>query len=667
MSGAGLVVRDDGVELAFDGTALGLLRPGVVEIDRRPVTGVGEVRGGEEPAVRTRVGTTTVTWWARRQDGHGVWEVGLDLRNDGPEPLLLTRLDPLHLELAPGLGHWTTTWYRSAWGDEFRPRHGTTRHDLVLDVRSGRSSHGHSPWLGLEAEDHPAAVVLSPAWSGNWWINALSGGRISAGISPWQLGIELAPGETLAAPSVVLAVGATTDEAGLTLQRAVRDRWLARSPWSDAAPPEWNHWWPYEDQEVDEDVIGANADVAATLGLSVATIDAGWFGAADAASDWQEQRGDWDLVNTARFPSGLAALGDRVRAAGLEPGIWIEAEAIGRSARVRRERPEILALATDGRRHDPAYRVGTVSLDEDDPTFLGYACLGSAAGREHVLESMSRLVTAIGARWLKLDFNVDPDAGCTRTDHGHGAGEGLFRHYLGLYDVLDAFRGRHPDVLLESCSSGGLRIDLGLARHVHGFFLSDPDWTEHHLQVLWGAARMLPPLGILHWSQSQWRGDHPQQRLDWADLAPGRFDAMLRAAMLHRLGVSLRLPELRPDLRKRLAVHVRFYREHVAPQLAGAVLRTLTPAPGRGGAGERGPAAQLSHDERDVHLLAAFDLDGRGAPSVAARGLVPHRRYRVRGVDEAFVVSTGAELQEAVALDAGAGETSWLLLIEPED
>ncbi|GAB2604252.1 hypothetical protein GCM10027067_14490 [Pseudactinotalea suaedae] len=659
-------VHEDGaVELALDGTTLGLLRPGLVEIDRRPLTADGEVLTGEEPTVRTRIGTTTVTWWARRQDEHAVWEIGLDLRNEGSEPMLLTRLDPLLLELQPELGHWTTTWYRSAWGDEFRPRHGTTRHDVVLDVRSGRSSHGHSPWLGLEAEDHPAAIVISPAWSGNWWINALAHGRISAGISPWQLGIELAPGETLSAPSVVLAVGTTTDEAALTLQRAVRDRWLARSPWSDSAPPEWNHWWPYEDQEVDEAVIGANADVAATLGLPVVTIDAGWFGAADAASDWQEQRGDWDLVNTARFPSGLAAVGDRIRAAGAEPGIWIEAEAVGRSALVRRQRPEILALATDGRRHDPSYRVTTVSLDDDDPTFLGYACLGSPAGRSHVLESMSRLVTTIGARWVKLDFNVDPDAGCTRTDHGHGAGEGLFRHYLGLYAVLDEFRSRHPDVLLEACSSGGLRIDLGLARHIHGFFLSDPDWTEHHLQVLWGAARMLPPLGILHWSQSQWRGDHPQQRVDWATLAPERFDTMLRAAMLHRFGVSIRLPDLAPALHERLALHVRFYREHVAPLLPTAVLRTLTAAPGRGGSGERRPAAQLSDEERDVHVLGAFDLDGTGAPVLGVQGLDTRRRYRVRHAGHDPVVLPGAELASAVPLDASTGQTSWLLLIEP--
>ncbi|HMO11501.1 MAG TPA: hypothetical protein PKB06_08380, partial [Actinotalea sp.] len=80
--------------------------------------------------------------------GQPVWELGMEVAAD-QHAVTLVRLDPLALALDPALGHWATEWYRSAWGDEYRPRHGTTRHDLVLDVRSGRSSHGAMPWLGL--------------------------------------------------------------------------------------------------------------------------------------------------------------------------------------------------------------------------------------------------------------------------------------------------------------------------------------------------------------------------------------------------------------------------------------------------------------------------------------------------------------------------------------
>lgn len=661
----------------------------LVEIDRRPV------EAWREPHITTAADRVTiagtlatsgrdaehqlhVTWSARRIAGEPVWEHALVLRNDGEHPVTITRMDPLSLAVG---ADWRTHAFHSAWGDEFRPLAGHAGHHLVLESRSGRSSHGMIPWLGLErgplartarpvpGGDQPrAALTVAPAYSGNWHIHAMAGGLVTAGISPWQFFVELAPGESVTAPSVVLTIAPTLDAAAVALQRAVAADWLPRTPFTDAVPVEWNHWWPYEDQEVDEQVIAANARVAADLGIEVATVDAGWFGAADPTSYWQEQRGDWASVNTARFPSGLAALGQSIRDAGVLPGMWIEAEAVGAHSLLRAARPEAMAHSVEARRADPSYRVQTESLDPDDPTFLGYVCLGSPAGREHVLASMSTLISTTGARWIKLDFNIDPDAGCTRTDHGHGAGDGLLRHYEGLYAVLDAVRERHPEILLESCSSGGLRIDLGLARHVHGFFLSDPDYTEHHLQVLWGVRHLLPPIGILHWSWSQWRGDYPPSRRDWATLGTDEFDRMLRAAMVHRFGVSLRLPELRPELLERLREHVALFRAELVPFVRDGVLQPLTASPERGGFGERAPSIQVSHPDGRV-LLAVFVLEGGVRPAgVRLQGLEPNTTYRVRDLADGDVRRmSGVELiEDGLAVLGDDPVTSWLLIIEPE-
>jgi alpha-galactosidase len=665
---ASLRAAGDVMELTLDGRPLASLQAGSVELDRRDVGGVRAPMTAAGASGSLAEGLVA-EWSADRIGGQDVWELRLVLRNESDASRTLTRMDPLRLALDPATAHWRTTWYRSAWGDEYRPCHGTTRHDALLEVRSGRSSHGMAPWLGLEAEDGSAALIVTPAWSGNWHITALSRGAVSAGISPWQLDVELAPGEAVTAPSVVIAAGTDLEQAALGLQRAVRDAWLPRTSFSDSLPTEWNHWWPYEDVEIDEAVIARNARGAASVGVDVVTVDAGWFGAPDAASDWQEQRGDWTRVNTERFPAGLTALGAAISDAGVLPGIWIEAEAVGRSAQLRTERPAVLARSVEGRRHDPAYRVMTVSLDPDDPGFLGYVCLGSPEGREHVLDSMTGLIERFGSRWIKLDFNIDPDAGCTRTDHGHGRGDGLLRHYEGLYAVLDEVRRRHPEVLLEACSSGGMRIDLGLARHVHAFFLSDPDYTEHHLEVLHGAARMLPPLGILHWSHSQWRGEYDMQQRDWPSVTDDEFDAMLRAAMLHRFGISLRLTELVPRLRDRLSLHLELFRSVLAPLVREGVLRALTPPPERGGLGERAPVFQLTDEAADRHVVAAFVLDGGTRPdAIRPRGLEPQRGYVVTDLATGDSVSlTGSELSSAgVALSGAPSVTSWLRRVEPQ-
>ena len=256
------------------------------------------------------------------------------------------------------------------------------------------------------------------------------------------------------------------------------------------------------------------------------------------ASDWWKIRGDWDDENTVRFPDGVAGLAAATRAAGVEFGVWCEIEALGFDARIAQAKPEIVARRDD----DPDY----VGIREDDQGWLGYVCLGSPAGREHVLDVLDRLIGRTGARWLKVDFNLDPGPGCSRTDHGHDAGDGLYEHYVGLYAVLDELRGRHPQLVVEDCSSGGLRLDLGLLAHVHCGFLSDPDWTEFQLQLLWGISQMLPAASIYHFSESQWRGHHPRQHLDPKTISTADYDASLRAVSLHRFALSQKLHEL-PD------------------------------------------------------------------------------------------------------------------------
>ncbi len=603
-------------------------------------------------------GTRVHADWAARRIGAGeVWELTLELANHGDRPVTITRMDPLAGRLSGPA--WRTLAFRSAWGDEFAPVRSDTRQAQVIETRSGRSSHGMTPWLGLERDDQ--ALIIAPAWSGNWRIEVGGDHRLAAGISPWRFATELAPGERVTAPPVIIASGPSLEDAATTLTDAVGAHWIPRSAAADAVPVEWNHWWPYEDAEVTEQVILDNAALAAELGIEVSTVDAGWFGDADAGSDWQQQRGDWDRVNTARFPSGLAALGSGIRDRGTKAGIWIELEAIGAAARVRRDQPAIVARA-DEERAGAGYRTMTVSLDPDDPGFLGYVCLGSPDGRAFAAEALERTVTDFGAEWVKIDFNIDPDAGCSRVDHGHGAGDGLFRHYEGLYAILDAFRERHPEVIVEACSSGGLRLDLGLARHVHCFFLSDPDYTEHALQVLWGASLILPPAAILHWSWSQWRNDYPQSQLDFASLDSDAFDTTLRAAMLHRFGVSLRLPELREAQLDRLRWHVALFRDVVAPFVRNGALRRSTGQPHRGGAGERVPVFQLSLGDR--HLVFGFRLDGGTTPeSLPITGIDPALRYRATNL------ATGAThplTTTRLPLTAESPTTtSWIHLVEP--
>lgn len=578
-------------------------------------------------------------------------------------PVLLSSLPTAHLRLDPGA--WTAHWFVSDWGDEFTPRSAAVADGSRWAVTTGRSSKGMHPWVLLEHADGRAAIV-APAWSGNWMVRAsvAADGAITvvAGISDWKFSRRVCDSRPFRAPDVYVAAGADRWEAAAALADAVGRHVVPSNPWTDSVPAAWNHWWPYEDAEIDEATFLENSAVAESVGLDVSTLDAGWFGVADASSFWEKVRGDWHLENTERFPRGLAALGESVRAGGQAMGVWIEAEAVGVDAELNRLHPEILARRDDD---PPAF-----PTDASDPGWLGYVCLGSPAGRDHVRRSIERLLDRTGARWVKLDFNLDPGAGCSRTDHGHDAGDGLYEHYRGLYAVLDAVRSSRPELLVESCSSGGLRIDLGILSHLHCSFLSDPDWTEFGLQLLWGASQMLPALAILHFSESQWRTYHPLQNFD-PEAGRPQFDAAMRAVLLHRFAVSYKLRDFSPPLRARLAEHVAVFRDHAAPLIADrAVIRPLTAQPLREGNGERFPAFQLGEGPRA--LVAAFRLPGAGPSAVVRpRALDPDATYAVRllgpDADAADLEGhggrrTGADLMEhGLAVRAAGPASSWLV------
>jgi alpha-galactosidase len=247
---------------------------------------------------------------------------------------------------------------------------------------------------------------------------------------------------------------------------------------------------------------------------------------------------------------------------------------------------------------------------------------------------LAQLAERYGCDWIKLDFNLDPGPGCNRTDHGHGAGDGLFAHYTGYYRTLARFRAGHPGVVLENCSSGGLRGDLGMMRQTHVSFLSDPDWPEHTLQAFWGASMVLAPEVCLRWSWSESAQGSSEKRFDPHDpnLQPHQLDYYIRTALLGAAGFSLRLPDLPDWVRDRIRFHAHLYRERIRRFIRSGDLYRLTDQPRRIGDGERWCAFQLSLPHE--HVVFVFRLPGaEPARRVHPQRLDPKMHYLLEWVD----------------------------------
>ena len=575
-------------------------------------------------------------------------EVWQTVRNRGHAELEISRVDSFVWDIP--VGDYTLLYYSGAWGSEFEGIEVELRGPVTIETTTGRSSKGHHPWFALASG--ASTLSGSLAWSGNWIFRfepvSEGGFRLSGGLHDKGFHKKLAPGAEMTSPPMIKVIGEDLNDVSRQYARVGRKHWYPRTRLSALPPVEWNHWWSYEDNHISESVYRANVAVAAEMGVDVCVLDAGWFGPSDPGTFWEHYRGDWHQVNTARFPEGLRPIADDVHARGMKFGLWCEIEAVGPKAEIARTRPELVAS-----------REGET---------LGYICLGSPEGREWAYETLSRLIKEHDLDWIKLDFNLDPGAGCDRTDHGHGNGDGLYEHYQGYYGLLERIRAEFPEVVLESCSSGGLRIDLGLLRRTDMTFLSDPDWPVHDLQIFWGASTMLAPDSILHWSFGDWVHETPPPQQTFKphdpELTVEKLDYYTRISMMNVFGVSQRLPDLPDWVKERLALHMRVYKDEVRRFVREADLYRLGPQPKRDGGGERWCAFQYGMPDHSEHLLFAFRMPGSEDEwRVRPQNLEMDRKYRIDGFEgETFATRLGSELmEEGLLLSGGPPESSWLL------
>ena len=575
----------------------------------------------------------------------------LSVENTGDRPARLSRADAGVVLRGEAL---TVHYFQSDWGSEFSPRSHAVTAPFSFGSVAGRSSKGYAPFVACETPSGVTAMTL--AWSGNWTCAVLppdagrDGFLCTMGLYDGEFEYALKGHDRFTAPEVLIAEGADLEEACLKLRRFFRDRLsLVRRDGKTALPVVYNTWWPYEDKEIDERVYAENAAIARALGCDDAMLDAGWFGESVEGRTWYEKRGDWENVNAKLFPSGLKALCDDAKRTGIEPGIWCEIEAVGRDAALNAARGDIIA------------RRGGKSL--------GYVCFGSKAGRDWAMGVADRLLGEYGAKWIKFDFNLDPGFGCDCEAHGHGPKDGLYAHYTGYYKFLDELHAKYPDVIIENCSSGGLRNDVGILRHTHFGFMADPDETVFHLQLFWGSLSYLHQSALYHfsWSETTYCDHNLKIRHPITEETPlSKVDYMLRAVMMGVMGLSYKLPELPDAAKARLKELIAFYRAYSADFILNGDAYRLTAQPLTHGRGERFPAFEfVSRDGRAMVFF--FRLPGaKESRRVYPRGLTPDRRYTVTYLDAGtrFEADGAALTRDGLAVEGLPEEGSEIVTIE---
>ncbi len=330
--------------------------------------------------------------------------------------------------------------------------------------RTGRTGHEHFPGLIIPCRGatntQGEAYAFHYGWSGGHRMIAeeLPDGRRQIQFGHAARMETQSATEFHSAPLYAVYSSDGLNGCAVSFQRHVRDRIVTWTQPDKPRPVHYNCWEAvYFDHKLP--VLMDIATRAADLGAERFVLDDGWFGTRDddtkALSDWE--------VDPRKYPDGLDPLIRHVHGLGMTFGIWFE--------------PEMINPDSDIHRAHPEWALGS----EDQILGRNQKALNMALPDVHAFlyDRISSILSDHEIDYIKWDHNrvlPAPDASQTR----------------GSYALIDALRQAYPRVEIESCASGGGRIDFGILSRTQRVWLSDSNDALERLRMQAGAALFLP-------------------------------------------------------------------------------------------------------------------------------------------------------------------------------
>jgi alpha-galactosidase len=484
------------------------------------------------------------------------------LRNEGQEDVVVQSVSSLLLGALPSPDRLDVHRARNDWLAECRwyaePLRDTVadigveahQHDsraaLTLTGRGSWPTDGHLPMGAATARDSGHAWVWqveSPAgW--RWDLGERHHGTYLALNGPTdaehQWRVRLAPGAEFTTTPGVLALGSGLDDAfgELTAYRRT-----VRRPHPDHTrlPVVYNDYMNTLMGDPTTEKLLPLIDAAADAGAEYFCIDSGWYD--DHTVGWWDSVGEW-LPSPRRFPGGgIREVLGRIRERGMVPGLWLEPEVVGVRSPVASELPAEAFFRRDGVRLNEQ---GRHQLDLRHP-----------AARAHLDRTVDRIVGDWGVGYLKLDYNIVVDPGTCGPDDV-SAGAGLLGHTHAYLDWLSGVLDRHPDLVIENCASGGMRMDGATLAVAQLQSTSDQQDPMRYPPIAASAPTAVPPEQGAVWA-------YPQPEFD-DDL----IMFTLGGALLGRIHLSGHLDRMSPDQLTLVRDAVAVYKS-VREGLTGAV------------------------------------------------------------------------------------------------
>lgn len=389
---------------------------------------------------------------------------------------------------------WTAHYCRSSWQGEAQ-WHSASLEELGMYPTNSHSWNRCSwVWSSLSSWSTSSAypaLILEDTESGVSWFFEIGGGvswrfecatyggtgvpsfnvSVSAASEENAWKYELAPGERYSSlPAVYGMVKGGFEEAVCELLKCKRAYSLRRK----TVPVVYNDYMNCLWGQLSAEKMLPLIETAAQLGCECYCVDAGW----------EKQLGEW-IPEDSRFgEGGFQKIIDRISQCGMIPGVWFEMESVS----------EVFAAA----------HPGWVITRNGSPVpfnrpLVDFRCSEAV----EFLRGCVRDMYNRGIRYIKNDYNKNTGIGTDK--YGESPAEGLVRNTEAFLGFIESLSEEFPDLMIESCSSGGMRADFGITRHFSLQSVSDQEDYRLMPSLVTGLSALIPPerLGI-------WAYPYPQ-------------------------------------------------------------------------------------------------------------------------------------------------------------
>lgn len=554
------------------------------------------------------------------------------IENCGNQKLILNQAMSMSLDLPDK--DYEMIELTGAWSRERSIKNRKLEHGIqsIYSLR-GCSSNNFNPFIALKRNDcteYDGEVLgFSFVYSGNFLaqveVDTYNVSRVTMGIHPHTFSWPLNQGESFQTPEVVMVYSDHgLNQMSQTYHELYQKR-LARGQYRDQVRPILVNNWEGTYFDFDEEKILNIAKTAQKLGIELFVLDDGWFG---KRNNDNAGLGDW-YPNLEKLPHGIAGLSKKIVDLGMQFGIWFEPEMVNKDSDLYRAHPE-WTFETPNRQTSHGRNQYVLDFSNHEVVDYIYGLMAKVIEESHIT-------------YIKWDMNRCMSEVYSSVHNSQDQGKVMHKYILSVYHLYDMLTTNFPEILFESCASGGARFDPAMMYYAPQCWTSDDTDAIERLKIQYGTSMVYPISSM---------GAHVSATPNHQVFRNTPLKTRADVAYFGTFGYELDLNKLSQDEQEQIIEQVQFMKEYREVIQFGTFYRLKSPFEGN-----ETIWMVVSKDQNTaiVGYYRPLQVVNEGYHRVKLMGLDPDKEYHVSIHD---VTCYGDELMNIglITSDSSCGE-----------